>query len=83
MMSNLSVMQAQFHPCNSLSVRVKLLKNTIYSEASKIFGQCTIFSKRNLAGKTWYTLQSINLINRKIYFLTKFLLQWILKNKLV
>ena len=33
-----SAMQAQLHPGNSLSVRVKLLEDKIYSEASKIFG---------------------------------------------
>ena len=64
-------MQAQLHPCNSLSVRVKHLADTIYSEASKIFGHCTIFPKINLAGKSRATLLSINLINQKSLLLTQ------------
>ena len=59
------------HPCNSLSVRVKLLEDTIYSEASKIFGHFTIFGERNLAGKTRHALQTINLIKQKNLRLTK------------
>ena len=43
-----SAVQAQLHLCNSLSVRVKLPEDTIYSEASKIFGHCSISPKRNL-----------------------------------
>ena len=66
-----SAVQAQLHPCNTLSVRVKLLEDTIYSEASKIFGYCTIFPKRNLAGKTRRTLLSINLIKQKNLLLTQ------------
>ena len=64
-------MQAQLQPCNSLSVRVKLLEDTIYSEAFKIFGHCTIFPKRNLTGKSRHTLLSINLINQKNLLLTQ------------
>ena len=60
-----SVMQAQLHPSNSLSIRVKLLEDTLYSEASEIFGQCTVFPKRNFSGKAQHTLQSINLIKQK------------------
>ena len=65
-----SAVQSQLHPCNSLSVRVKLLEDTIYSEASKMFGHCTIFPKRNLAGKTRHTLQSIHLIKQENLLLT-------------
>ena len=65
-----SAVQAQLHPCNSLSVRVKLLENTNYSEASKIFGHCSISLKRNLGGKSRHTLLSINLI-KKILLLTQ------------
>ena len=36
-----SAVQSQLHPCNSLFLRVKLLQDTIYSEAPKIFGHCT------------------------------------------
>ena len=66
-----SAVQAQLHPCKSLSVRVKLLEDTIYSEASKIFGHCTISPKRNLAGKSRGTLLSINLIKQKNLLLTQ------------
>ena len=61
-----SAVQAQLHPCNSLSVRVKLLEDTIYSEASKIFGHCSISPKRNLGGKSRCTLLSINLIKKNL-----------------
>ena len=66
-----SAVQAQLHPCNSLSVRVKLLEDTNYSEASKIFGHCSISLKRNLRGKSRHTLLSINLIKKKILLLTQ------------
>ena len=66
-----SAVQAQLHPCNSLSVRVKLLEDTIYSEASKIFGHCSISPKRNLGGKSRCTLLSINLIKQKNLLLTQ------------
>ena len=66
-----SAVQAQLHPCNSLSVRVKLLGDTIYSEASKIFGLCSISLKRNLGGKSWHTLLSINLIKQKNLLFTQ------------
>ena len=61
-----SAVQAQLHPCNSLSVRVKLLEDTIYSEASEIFGHCSISPKRNLGGKSRCTLLSINLIKKNL-----------------
>ena len=61
-----SAVQAQLHPCNSLSVRVKLLEDTIYSEAFKIFGHCSISPKRNLGGKSRCTLLSINLIKKNL-----------------
>ena len=66
-----SAVQAQLHPCKSLSVRVKLLEDTIYSEASKIFGHCTISPKRNLAGKSRHNLLSINLIKQKNLLITQ------------
>ena len=63
-------MQSQLHPCNSLSVRVKLLEDKIYSELSKIFDHCTIFPKRNLACKTAY-FKSIKPIKQKNLLLTQ------------
>ena len=60
-----SAVQFQLHSCNSLPVRVKLLEDTMCSEASKIFGHYTIFPKINLAGKTWRTLQIIHPIKQK------------------
>ena len=66
-----SAVQAQLHPCNSLSVRVKLLEDTIYSEAFQIFGHCSISPKRNLGGKSRCTLLSINLIKQKNLLLTQ------------
>ena len=62
-----SAVQSQLHPCNSLSIRIKLLEDTIYREVSKIFSLHTIFTKRNFAGKTPCTLQSINLIHWNLY----------------
>ena len=66
-----SAVQAQLHPCNSLSVRVKLLEDTIYSEASKIYCHCSISPKRNLGGKSRHTLLSINLIKQKNLLFTQ------------
>ena len=59
------------HPFNSLSVRVKLLEDTVYREAPKIFGHCTISPKRNLAGKLRHTLLFINHIKQKNLLLTQ------------
>ena len=42
-----SAVQAQLHPCNTLFVTVKLLEDTIYSEASKIFGH-VLFSPKEI-----------------------------------
>ena len=64
-------MDAQLHPCNSLSVRVELLEDTIYSEESEIFGHCTFSPKRNLAGKSPRILLAINLIKQKKLLLTQ------------
>ena len=66
-----SAVQALVHPCNTFPVTVKLLEDTIYSEASKIFGHCTVFPKRNLAGKTRRNLLSINPIKQKNLLLTQ------------
>ena len=66
-----SAVQAQLHLCNSLSVRVKLPEDTIYSEASKIFGHCSISPKRNLGSKSRRTLLSINLIKQKNLLFTQ------------
>ena len=66
-----SAVQAQLHPCNSLYGRLKLLEDTIYSEASKIFAHCSICLKGNLGGKSWRTLLSINLIKQKNLLFTQ------------
>ena len=66
-----SAVQAQLHPCNSLSGRLKLLEDTIFSEASKIFAHCSICPKGNLGGKSWRTLLSINLIKQKNLLFTQ------------
>ena len=66
-----SAMKAQLHPFNSLSVRVKLLEDTVYREAPKIFGHCTISPKRNLAGKLRHTLLFINHVKQKNLLLTQ------------
>ena len=64
-------MEAQLHACNSLSVRLELREDTIYSEESKIFGHCTFALKRNLAGKSPRILLAINLIKQKKLPLTQ------------
>ena len=64
-------MEAQLHPCNSLSVRLELLEDTIYSEESEIFGHCTFSPKRNLAGKSPRILLAINLIKQTKLLLTQ------------
>ena len=54
-----------------MSVRVTLLEDKIYSEASKLFGHCSISPKSNLGGKSQCTLLSINLIKQKNVLLTQ------------
>ena len=50
--------------CNSLTERLDLLQNILYSEAANIFGHSQL-AKRNLAGQSRRTKLSIQLINEK------------------
>ena len=50
---------SKLHKCNSLSERVKLLKDTIHEEGLKIFGHAPAKELRNLSGKNRRTLRSI------------------------
>ena len=56
---------SKLHPCNTLSERVQLLEETIYEEASRIFGLIKPTNKKTLSGKTRRTLRSIALIDQK------------------
>ena len=56
---------SKLHPCNTLSERVQLLEETIYEEASKIFGLMKATNKKPLSGKSRRTLRSIALIDQK------------------